>query len=534
MSSRMKMNYKVFLLTLILVLVSTSVFAFPSVSKMFKMNKQLQEEGYYMAEFEFKMLGIVYNLDHWHFIKAYSQLTRLNKQLKTREDLIKLPDFKNKEEELEFYLNLQNPKTGAFMDDSYPFCTYPGPTGNVLIHLESLAKETGKPLKLKYPLYFLDKINTPETLVAYLDNVAHISSIGNKFPQTSFHFTRCLLSLFYEDNTVESNHLYTMSPEWHDALLKWFYDHQDPETGLWGPMNKKGKLMRRDTMNTASILKSFIDSEGRDKHKKYPLQYREQLANSFLDVYSFELPDDDAFDDWHEWNLNTSKSVRMMYRTFWKDLTDQSKERTKILTNHYIKVKFEKFFVEKDGAFNHYPNSSAATLDGSGGIVTAFKEIGAFSAKRFTDVWGVQSSILSMKNMEVETMLTEKDIQNLMPLQRCNSVRIYSVSPDSNNYCQNVQAVFYPQVTKQLDVMDLIPRMKNWVDTTSQSLGNWASKEDLSASLNDTGVSYVTVYQANIPINEINTLLKNQQSITLIGFDQMQYPQSMVTINYKR
>jgi len=30
------------------------------MKELFHMNKKLQEEGYYMAEFEFKMLGIAY------------------------------------------------------------------------------------------------------------------------------------------------------------------------------------------------------------------------------------------------------------------------------------------------------------------------------------------------------------------------------------------------------------------------------------------------------------------------------------------
>jgi hypothetical protein len=37
------------------------------------------------------------------------------------------------------------------MDESYPYCTYTGPTGNVLLHIDALAEALGQPLKLKYP-----------------------------------------------------------------------------------------------------------------------------------------------------------------------------------------------------------------------------------------------------------------------------------------------------------------------------------------------------------------------------------------------
>ena len=266
----MNKNRKYLLIAAIAVLLITAgmIYSFPSIPGMFKLNKQLQEEGYYMAEFEFKMLGTVYNLDKGNYFKALSQLYKLNSQLKSRKGFIKLPVFKDKKEEMEFYLNLQNPNTGAFMDESYPFCTYTGPTGNVLNHLDALAKETGRPLKLKYPLKYLDEINTPEKLKKYLDDVSTVGWLGSKFPQTSFHFARCLLSLFHEDDVVVKRNLYKVSPEWDRALLEWFYDNQDPATGLWGPRSKEGKLRKKDTMNTASILKLFIDEEHCRRIKK--------------------------------------------------------------------------------------------------------------------------------------------------------------------------------------------------------------------------------------------------------------------------
>jgi len=71
--------------------------------------------------------------------------------LKKRAGLIKVPESADKKQRLEFFLGRQNPNTGAFMDDSYPFCTYEGNTGNILEHLEALAIATGQPLHLKYP-----------------------------------------------------------------------------------------------------------------------------------------------------------------------------------------------------------------------------------------------------------------------------------------------------------------------------------------------------------------------------------------------
>jgi hypothetical protein len=164
-----------------------------------------------------------------------------------------MPDFTSKEEEFEFYLNLQNPRTGAFMDDSYPLCTYHGPTENVLLHLEALARGIGRPLRLKYPLKYLDEINTPEKLIAFLDEVSTVGWIASKFPQTTFHNARDLLSLASDpansheneaDFVIQNNQLYQFSPEMEQAkAMFWNIRTLNPTVGT---KSQHGKLMKKD------------------------------------------------------------------------------------------------------------------------------------------------------------------------------------------------------------------------------------------------------------------------------------------------
>lgn len=238
------------------------------IKALFEMNKQLQEQNYYMAEFEFKILGIVYCLDKGAYTRAFALLERLYHRLRTREGLIKMPAFPTKAEELDFYLNLQNPRTGAFMDDAYPLCTFHGPTENVLVHMDGLAMALGKPLRLKYPLRYLDAINTPEKLMAFLDDVSTVGWLAARLPQTTFCNARDILTLARDRDHYDADEvnlvmarsgLNPFSSEWRQTLLQWFYDHQDPETGLWGPRSKGGALRKQDLNNTASILKAFVD-----------------------------------------------------------------------------------------------------------------------------------------------------------------------------------------------------------------------------------------------------------------------------------
>ena len=163
------------------------------VKELFKLNKNLQEEGYYMGDFEFKMLGFGYYLDKGYYFKAYKMLSDYHKKLGRKEGLVKIPAFSNHQEEIKFFLNFQNPNTGAFIDESAPFCTYWSVTENIINHLEALADSSTAPLKLKYPLKFLDKINTPGKLTAYLDDISYVGWLASLFPQTSFHFSRDIL-----------------------------------------------------------------------------------------------------------------------------------------------------------------------------------------------------------------------------------------------------------------------------------------------------------------------------------------------------
>ncbi len=432
---------------------------------------------------------------------------------------------------MDFYLSLQNPKTGAFMDDSYPFCTYTGPTGNVLNHLDALAAETGRPIKLKYPLKYLDEINTTAKLKAYLDDVSTVGSIGLKFPQTTFHFARCLLSLFHEDSVVEKHGLYPVTPEWKKALLKWFYDNQDPATGLWGPKSKDGKLVKKDTMNTASIMKAFVDKDGNDLHKDFPLRYKNEMANSYLAESLNELPDDDDLDDWHEWNLNTSKSIRTFNRYLWNGLSDETKSKVLKLTEKYIRIKFQKFYVKDEGAFAYYPGSEHATLDGTSGMLGTFKDLGYFSEIKHQQIWG--DSVLNCKDLGVinTVEITPTDLNNFTNSPEINSIRYYIDKPEEKIYTANVIGVYYPKETSVLDIMDFVPKMKSWINSTEQSMGNWTSNEDIKLSLSGIDIKTVPVSKESVPIKELNEALKINKNIVVVGFDVLQQPIRKITYN---
>ena len=487
------------------------------------MNKELQEKCYYMGDFEFKMLGLTYWLDEGHYFKVLSGINKLHEQMKSKEGLVKIPEFNDKEEEMEFYLNLQNPKTGAFIDDSYPYCTYNEVTENVLVHLDALAKETGKPLKLKYPLKYLDEINSPEKLTAFLDDVSHVGWIASKFPQTSFVFARSLLSYYNGEGVIGENNLYEFSPEWKETLIKWFYDNQDPDTGFWGPKSKTSeKLLKNDLTNTASIIKTFVDKNGNDIYENFPLKNKDKMFQTTLEVLSEPMPNDDELDEIHEWNLKMSKGISMLIRYLWKGASEENRKEAKKIIENYIRTKFEKNYISKDGAFSYYPNEKHATLDGMGNFFL-FKDLGAFSHDKQEQLWESSEKNIIYLGISKVSEISKKDFEPMTSAENANSIRLYSIDPE-NNYLENVEMVFYAKETPVLDIMDLTIKVKRWIDATSQTMGNWVSREAVMQDLESIDLEEVPVYENKIPVKKINEILQNDSKVIAISFDVLQVP----------
>lgn len=515
-------------------LVSGALSAYVSflVTDLFRLNRECQQEGYYMADFEFKMLGFAYLFDRGRYLEALTGIRRLHEELKARKALVKIPVFEDKQQELEFYRSLQNPRTGAFMDDSFPLCTWDGPTGNVLAHLEALAQATGQPLRLKYRLKYLDEINTPEKLIAFLEDVSRVGWIASRFPQTSFHFARDLLDYATEDNVLERNQLYSFSAAWKQAMLQWFYNNQDPATGLWGPKSRySGQLVRLDLHNSASIVKAFVDSEGNDIHPSFPLRYKPQLFATTLRVMSRPPPAAAELDAWHEWVLTMGRGTALLLRYLWKDASAEDRETARKLIAQYMRTRAEKCFIDSEGAFAYYPGSREATLDGTSSAISTYFEVGAFSPDRQRVLWGgPEQTCVTLGEFALEAVAAE----NLAPLLNqpdLNSVRLYPGTPDPAGLATGAAGLFYPRATPVRDAVELAFRVRHWLERTPQSMGNWVSRQALSDRMLTTGIKPVPVSIGQIPLAQINSVLQQNGTATLIGFDVLQTPRWKITFH---
>jgi len=516
----------ILLASLILTGIVISLNVKSKVKELFKMNKSLQEEGYYMADFEFKMVGFAYYLDKGNYSRSLKLLNSYYKKLSFREGLIRTPRFKNNQEEIDFYLNLQNPKTGAFIDTLAPFCTYWSVSENIINHMEALEDSTTAPLKLKYPLKFLDEINTPEKLTSYLNDISYIGGLASRFPQTTFHFARDILSEAIPGNTLERTNLYRFSPEWKHAMLNWMYNFQDTTTGLWGPKNKKTyRITKPDLHNTALIIKWFMDSEGNNRYNEFPLKYQDRLFRSAMEQLSESYPDEEDLDEIHEWNLRQGTGIKMLLRYLWNDVSEENKRNAERIILRYIDLCFEKYYVRNEGAFSYYPNAKHASCDGD---INIFHNIGAFSYIKQKKLWGDPSENAKNMGAVIRKELTDSDLDTLVNIPCVNSLRIYSGRPDFEHLTESVWAVYYPKDTLVLDVMELVPNIVRWTEKASLSMGNWTSMAEIKKEYSKLSIKKPLVYKNNLPSDAVNQKFKTADELYVIGFDKLQIPRIMV------
>ncbi|MEZ7197896.1 hypothetical protein [Pseudodesulfovibrio karagichevae] len=521
------------------ILVAIGVYGFNSrLKEMFRLNRELQEENYVMSEFEYRLEGISYLWDRGRWGEAVGLFNQYYGQLKSREGLVKLPVFNSVQEELEFYLNQQNPRTGAFMNDAYPMCVYHGPTENVLKHIEKLSLQLGKPVRLKYRLAYLDRIDTPEKVVAFLEDVSSVGYLASMMPQTSFHLARDILSLARDevhsrsddaDRLIEKHGLYHFSPEWKHAVLQWFYAAQDPETGLWGPKSASGKLLKLDLNNTSSIIKTFRDKEGNDIHEEFPLRYVGPLLTSTLKTLSEPPPSDDDLAWMHEWNLKSLKSLRMMTRYLWKDMSASDRERATGVFKWYIRTCCEKYYIPEEGAFSYYPGSEHASLDGMTSLFI-YNEIGALSPEKQRQLWGSCEETVQGADVIAVSRLTPAKLRTIAANHGLNSFRFYPDSPDRDGLLSEARMVCYPTPTPVPDSIELVQGVRRFLATTDHGMGNWVSKAEVCERLQPVAIRKDVVVADGVSESKVHTLLGKTGECVIVGFDLLQVPRYRLVV----
>jgi len=510
---------------LISIIAGIWLYSFSLVPQIFRMNAQLKAEGYYMGELEFKLVGLVYYLDKGHYVTAIKKLNQLHRQMKTRNGLVKIPKFKNDEDKLNFFLSLQNPRTGAFMDDSYPYFTYIAPTLNVIKVIEDLSQKTGKSVQLKYPLKFLDQINTADKLVPYLDDLSTISSWWAKLKAP---YIAGVSELAYYE-LIERNRLYTFSDEWKDALLYWLYQNQDAGSGYWGVKVRSGgsKKQDEDVGSTHHIIRLFLDREGNEINPKYPLRYKEELFQATLRNMSKPMPKDSDLAEQHDWSLSASRGMDLI-GSLWKCTSNESKGQSKAVMKQLVVNRFKEFYRNKEGGFSLYSESEHADMDGTGEGMYLLAKIGALPGKRRGLLWDRDlQNVIDLGS----TPFSAKDSNLALPwLPDVNSIRFYSARYGDDFEDKDIKLIYYPKEPVVLDAIEARHNVAKFLRNTQQEYGNWISREMVTevAQLSSLG-KMPEIIVGKLPKDRLSSLFASNKKVVAVGFDELQVPKYRAT-----
>jgi hypothetical protein len=244
-------------------------------------------------------------------------------------------------------------------------------------------------------------------------------------------------------------------------------------------------------------------------------------------------PDEKRPDEWHGWTLKRWKGVMLLTRYLWNDTSKENKAKAREDFEDYIRFNFEKYYVSGRGAFSYYPNSENPTLDGTGNGIGGLELLGALTPAKQRRLWGDPSkTCVDMGSFKISA-LTAKDLDSLKDLSDVNSLRYYSGIPDDGNFAVNVTGIFYPVTTPVPDIVELVPKVRNWIENTPQSMGNWNSREKLRSELANIEIESVPVSKGEIPLERMNKALRESKTLTVVGFDVLQVPRCRITFVFQ-
>ncbi|MCI5073478.1 hypothetical protein [Oricola sp.] len=520
MSIKKKTILAVIGVLLAFVVVAGSFFAVQAakVGAIFAANDALKSEGYYLSEFEFEMLSVSYYLDKGRYRDGLRRLNEMHRKLVRREGLIKVPEFADARARLEFYLDRQNPETGAFYpngDD--PVLAYAGVTANMINLIEDLSRQAGEPFRLKHPLRFLERVDTPEEMTATLDDAGRVGFVGTKLKP--LFVSAIELNDLLEQ--CEQLAIYPFPADARTAFLRWFYDNQDAETGLWGPRDRSTGAMidGGDIGDSGKVIKLFVDGNGDDLRPEFPLRYADRIFASAIERLSAPLPS--RLDEMHRWIIDRDRGFRFLTKYVWSHGREDDHETVRALLRDFVTLRFERFFVPADGAFSLYPDSGGANLDGTSEAAGMLDYIGALSADRQSALWGDPADLGTVR----VAALNATAIEPLAGKADINAIRFYAADPQSD-YLGKVAAIHYPRPTPVLDMVELVPAMEHWLDTTDQMMGNWGSKDGIGERLSAVTVDPAPVIEAG----GLDQLLRENGRLVAVGFDVLQAPRYRLAI----
>lgn len=194
-------------------------------------------------------------------------------------------------------------------------------------------------VQIKYPLTFLDRINTPETLREQLN-----SALYDRFTQTGV-FNReeldetfsAIARLLFKMKPVP----YQFDPKLKDAMRTFVEQWQNPATGCWGQwmVDRDGRVWKMDdmaiTFHVVSDLKGQVD-------------HLDLIAKRLLELDHADFPAGIRFNGHYENHLNWD-AVKIL-RLAWPQLDERTRQQARAEISGMLNWCLSKSY-QPDGSF---------------------------------------------------------------------------------------------------------------------------------------------------------------------------------------
>jgi hypothetical protein len=499
-----------------------------SPSGLFKRNAELKAQGYYMAEFEFKMEAALFHLNNGDYWKAYSTLRRVKREMESLEGLVKAPVGASDEARIEFLLSRQRPDTGSFMDADYPFFTYIGPTGNILDELQRLSEKTGKPVHLRHPLRFLDQIDTPEKLRRYFETLLYIQEKwADRFGGPAPYVVGISEYTGVSIDRMEAIGGYKFSQEWKDALSDFFWTTQDPATGFWGARigDKDHWRQSIDIDSTSHILKHFLNERGEAKDSHFPLRYGDKILRHLLSDLALPIPEGKT--EQHEWNLRQTHAVKIIVRFLWPSLAKAERQQILLHLPRWLEQRFT-MYRPTQGGFAVDGQSQVPDIDATTTSLTFLSDSGYIPG-----TWR-RERLRGQALADVPPLVSfpvSRWQEGTVPLNPAvNSLRVYRNQLPANESLDDTDLarIVYPKKSPIPDVMDLRQGLARYANAAGGEFGNWTSKAGLKDEplALDKPVKSVPVQIGAVDLAAIAADDASTQRLFVVGYDRFQVPVS--------
>lgn len=173
----------------------------------------------------------------------------------------------------------------------------------------------GKP---KYPLLFLDRINSPEKLTTQLNSDLYDNFIQTRvFNREELDETFSALArlLFASQPTA-----YDFDPRLRDSLRQFVERWQNPATGCWGQwmIDRRGQVWKMDDMGITFHVVSDLHGQ---------VEQLDRIAKRLLQLDRVNFPAGIRFDGHYENHLNWD-AVKI-FRAAWPHLDDATKQQAR-------------------------------------------------------------------------------------------------------------------------------------------------------------------------------------------------------------